>query len=78
MEDLQEEGLAKSIGVSNHRMQDIEKILEICKVVPAVNQIELHPYVWKEAREVVDFCHSKGIKIEAYSPCAPITTFSGR
>lgn len=77
LEQLQAAGLAKNIGISNHRVEDIEKILKIAKVVPAVNQIELHPYVWKEAKEIVDFCHEKGIKIQAYSPTAPLVHYKG-
>lgn len=77
MEELQAEGLARSIGVSNHRVQDIQKILETCKVKPAVNQIELHPYIYKEAKQIVDVCHENGIKIAAYSPSAPLVYFKG-
>ena len=77
LEQLQADGLAKNIGISNHRVEDIEKILKVAKVVPAVNQIELHPYVWKEAKEIVDFCHEKGIKIQAYSPTAPLVHYKG-
>lgn len=77
LEELQAEGLTKSIGVSNHRVQDLKKILETCKVKPAVNQIELHPYIYNEAKEIVDFAHENGIKIAAYSPSAPLVYFKG-
>lgn len=70
--------MTKSIGVSNHRVEDIKKILETCKVKPAVNQIELHPYIYNEAKSIVDLCHENGIKIAAYSPSAPLVYFKGR
>ena len=41
LEELQQEGLTKSIGVSNHRVQDLERILKTGKVVPAINQVSL-------------------------------------
>ena len=78
LEELQAEGLAKSIGISNHRVEDIKKILETCKVKPAVNQIELHPYIYNEAKAIVDLAHEHGIKIAAYSPSAPLVHFKGR
>jgi len=77
LEKLQSEGLLKNIGVSNHRVQDLEKILKAGKVVPAANQIELHPLVYKEAKQIIDFCHEKGIKIEAYSPTATLVHYQG-
>jgi diketogulonate reductase-like aldo/keto reductase len=78
LEALQAEGLTKSIGVSNHRVSDIKKILETCKVKPAINQIELNPYIYNEAKEIVDFCHENGIKIAAYSPSSPLVHFKSR
>lgn len=78
LEKLQSEGLLKNIGVSNHRVQDLERILKAGKVVPAANQIELHPLVYKEAKEIIDFCHEKGIKIEAYAPTATLVHYQGR
>ena len=47
MESAQSQGLAKAIGVSNFRVEDIERILKIAKVKPMVNQVELHPYLRK-------------------------------
>lgn len=45
MEELQQQGLAKSIGVSNYLPEHLDWILETCKVRPAMNQIEFHPYL---------------------------------
>lgn len=45
MEELQAQGLTKSIGVSNYLQEHLDWILETAKVTPALNQIEFHPYL---------------------------------
>lgn len=45
MEEMQAQGLTKSIGVSNYFVEQLEYILETAKVIPAINQIEFHPYL---------------------------------
>lgn len=70
LEACKAKGLCRSIGVSNFSISKIEKILETAKVVPAVNQIEIHPSL--SNREVVDWCHGKGIQIMAYSPLGSV------
>jgi diketogulonate reductase-like aldo/keto reductase len=45
MEDIKASGKAKSIGVSNYFPAHLDAILKTAKVVPAVNQIEFHPYL---------------------------------
>ncbi|GHJ85356.1 hypothetical protein NliqN6_1758 [Naganishia liquefaciens] len=77
MEMLQANGKTKSIGVSNYRIMDLEETLKGAEVVPAVNQIEIHPYVYDRARPLIDYCHRKGIHIAAYATLAPITNFPG-
>ncbi|KAJ3753662.1 NADP-dependent oxidoreductase domain-containing protein [Lentinula raphanica] len=66
MEEIKKEGLAKSIGVSNFMVEHLQLLLQDAAVVPAVNQIELHPYVWDTAVNIYEFCKSKGIVIESY------------
>jgi 2,5-diketo-D-gluconate reductase A len=66
--DLAEEGLVRAIGVSNFTQPQLERIIEETGVVPAVNQVELHPYfqqpgLRREHREL-------GIVTEAWSPLA--------
>ena len=65
-EKVYEQGLAKSIGVSNYSQSDIEKILEYAKVVPMVNQVEFNPAAHDLA--LLEYCKSKNIVVEAYSP----------
>ncbi|OCH92212.1 Aldo/keto reductase [Obba rivulosa] len=76
-EELKQEGLAKSIGVSNFRVQDFEKILDGATVVPSVNQIEYHPYVFKASQPVVEFMKKHNIRPTSYGGLSPITRKKG-
>jgi diketogulonate reductase-like aldo/keto reductase len=66
LERLQAQGRARAIGVSNFLRPHLEELLGRAQVVPAVNQIELHPFL--QRRETTAFCHQHGIVVEAYSP----------
>ncbi|KAI9062561.1 Aldo/keto reductase [Trametes sanguinea] len=77
LEQLQKEGLARSIGVSNFRIQDLEEVLEVATVVPAVNQIEYHPYVYKATKPVLDFMKKHDILATSYGGLIPITLQKG-
>ena len=66
LERLRAMGKARSIGVSNFTIKHLAGLLGETKTVPAVNQVEFHPYLYQ--RELLDFCVAKGIVIEAYSP----------
>eukprot|EP00108_Taenia_solium_P009083 TsM_000353300 transcript=TsM_000353300 gene=TsM_000353300 len=66
MEELVSAGLVKSIGVSNFNKRQIERILASCTIVPAVNQVEVN-INWLNAK-LIEFCHSKNILVEGYSP----------
>lgn len=66
MEALQASGKVRSIGVSNFNILQLERLLALCRVSPAVNQVELHPYLVQS--ELMDFCKSKNIALTAYSP----------
>ena len=66
MEDLQAEGLCRSIGVSNYGVHHLEELLANCRTPPAVNQIEVNPYITRN--ELCDFCREKNVVVEAYSP----------
>lgn len=66
MEKVLKTGKTKAIGVSNFNIRRLKELLEVAEVVPAVNQIEAHPYI--QQKELTDFCTSKGILVQAYSP----------
>ncbi|KAG6615359.1 putative aldehyde reductase [Phytophthora cinnamomi] len=68
LEELQEQGILKDIGVSNFGEAHLEKLLKTAKVKPAVNQVELHPWLMRPT--LVKFCKENGIQLEAYSPLA--------
>ncbi|KAK4699596.1 hypothetical protein P7C70_g6664, partial [Phenoliferia sp. Uapishka_3] len=77
LEILKDEGLAKSIGVSNYRISDLKKTLAIARHRPVVNQIEYHPYLVKESEALISFMKAEGIALEAYGPTSPVTKHTG-
>lgn len=68
LEEIYASGRVKAIGVSNFQPRHIERLGRECKVVPAVNQIEIHPYFNQDDLRAFDTAH--GIATEAWSPIA--------
>ncbi|KAJ7187325.1 NADP-dependent oxidoreductase domain-containing protein [Mycena filopes] len=66
VERLHESGRARAIGVSNFSVKTLEELLKTAKIVPAVNQVEIHPYHAQPA--LVKYCRAKGIALVAYTP----------
>ncbi|HVO31127.1 MAG TPA: aldo/keto reductase [bacterium] len=66
LETLRADGRARSIGVSNFMVRHLDELLAHAKTVPAVNQIELSPFLRQD--DVVARCAKAGIALEAYSP----------
>jgi len=66
MEELQKKGLVRSIGVSNFNRHQCKRIVETCEIPPAVNQIEIHPYL--PNNEDINWCQENGIVVTSYSP----------
>ncbi|MGP0224918.1 aldo/keto reductase [Paenarthrobacter sp. NCHU4564] len=64
--ELQKRGRVKSIGVSNFTIEGLQRIIDETGVVPAINQIELHPFF--NQSELREFNASKGILTQAWSP----------
>jgi 2,5-diketo-D-gluconate reductase A len=64
--ELRREGRARSIGVSNFRVEDLQRIIDATGVTPAVNQIELHPRF--QQSELRAYHAEHGIATEAWSP----------
>lgn len=65
-EKLYAEGRIKAIGVSNFKPHHLERLLAETDIVPAVNQIELHPRFTQQATR--DFCATHDIRVESWSP----------
>ena len=66
MEEIYQSGRAKAIGVSNFMVHHLEDILSDSQIVPAVNQIEFHPFLVQP--ELLKFCQEHEIQVEAWSP----------
>lgn len=66
MEKLLEEGKCRAIGVSNYMTWHLEELLSHSSTIPAVNQVEFHPYLY--LTDLLDFCQSHNIQLESYSP----------
>ncbi|HEY3471917.1 MAG TPA: aldo/keto reductase [Amycolatopsis sp.] len=67
-EKLYADGRVRAIGVSNFQPAHLERLMDAGSVVPALNQIELHPYL--QQNEVREFDEKNGIATEAWSPLA--------
>ncbi len=63
---LYQQGAVRAIGVSNYRIQDLKEIIDDSGIIPAVNQVELHPVLTQ--KELLQFCNEHGIQTEAWSP----------
>jgi diketogulonate reductase-like aldo/keto reductase len=66
MEQLRADGKARAIGVSNYTIRHLEELLLAAREPPAVNQVELHPFLPQP--ELVEWCAAHGIVMEAYAP----------
>lgn len=68
LEAAKEGGLVRSIGVSNYGVHHLQELERVATIMPATNQIELHPWLTRD--ELVAYCQRKGIVLTAYSPLA--------
>lgn len=66
MEVCVDAGMTKHIGVSNFSIKKIESLLLTARIKPAMNQVEMHPFL--QQGTLVDYCHKHGIQLTAYSP----------
>jgi diketogulonate reductase-like aldo/keto reductase len=73
LETLLADGKVRAIGVSNFMVDHLTQLLDTAKVVPAVNQIEVHPYF--QQRQVQEFGAEHGILTQAWSPIGGITFY---
>jgi diketogulonate reductase-like aldo/keto reductase len=66
LERLREAGVLRAIGVSNFMVRHLQELLAHARTVPAVNQVELSPFL--QQRDVRALCRAHGIVVQAYSP----------
>lgn len=66
MERQVDEGLARSIGVSNFNLKQVKRIVENSRIKPVGNQVELHVYL--QQKELVNYCKENGVVVCAYGP----------
>lgn len=66
MEKLLQEGRIRAIGVSNFHQHHLEQLFQTAKILPAVNQIESHPYLTNQP--LIDYCQNHGMQVEVWSP----------
>jgi len=64
LERLKDEGLLRSIGLSNYVVEDYEELAQVMRVPPAVNQIEVNPFLYR--KRTIDFFQARGIAIQSY------------
>ncbi|HET9684096.1 MAG TPA: aldo/keto reductase [Gemmatimonadaceae bacterium] len=76
LETLLSDGKVRAIGVSNFMPGHLERLLAVATVVPALNQVELHPYFQQPAVQRADAGH--GIVTQAWSPIGGITSYRGK
>ncbi len=68
MVELYQEGYVKALGVANCHKHHLEEIIDHSNVIPAINQIEVHPLF--SQKPLIEYCKSKGVVVEAYTPLA--------
>eukprot|EP00049_Salpingoeca_infusionum_P005516 m.93049 g.93049 ORF g.93049 m.93049 type:complete len:282 (-) comp12995_c1_seq1:3238-4083(-) len=66
LEDMRRDGLVKYIGVSNYTIEHLQELMQYCRDLPAVNQVELHPLC--QQRKLRAFCQEHAIAVQAHSP----------
>jgi len=66
MVKLLKDGKVRAIGVSNYSIEELQETMQDSDVVPAVNQVEFHPFNY--SKELLKFCTDNNIQLEAYSP----------
>lgn len=78
LEEAKADSLVKHIGVSNYKPEHLAQMLVYAEVMPAVNQIEFHPFIYKEHQAALEASRQKNIVVEAYSPLAQAHNLENR
>ena len=66
MERAHERGYARSIGVSNFSVAELDELLSVAETRPVVNQVQFNPFAYR--RRLLEACEERGVALEAYSP----------
>jgi diketogulonate reductase-like aldo/keto reductase len=66
MEGAQERGYARSIGVSNFSVSELDELMSVARTPPVVNQVQFSPF--KNRRKLLEACEQRNVALEAYSP----------
>ena len=66
LESLVETERVKAVGVSNYMINHLEELLQKCSVIPVINQVEFHPWLYNKA--LLKYCEENRIQLQAYSP----------
>lgn len=77
MEEARNAGLTKSIGVSNFTSDHLTEILEVATIPPAINQLEVHPYVWKALQPTLSLHQKYSIVTSSYGGLSPLVRGRG-
>lgn len=77
MEEARNAGLTKSIGVSNFTSDHLSEILEVATIPPAINQLEVHPYVWKALQPTLSLHQKYSIVTSSYGGLSPLVRGRG-
>ncbi|KAI6005671.1 NADP-dependent oxidoreductase domain-containing protein [Pisolithus albus] len=77
MEEAKNAGLTKSIGVSNFTSDHLNEILEVATIPPAINQLEVHPYVWKALQPTLAVHQKYNIVTSSYGGLSPLVRGRG-
>lgn len=70
LQEAKDAGIIKHIGVSNFDIWHLEKLRKVSGHLPEINQIELHPWIYREQNELIGYCKDHDVVLEAYSPLA--------
>ncbi|KAJ6584070.1 NADP-dependent oxidoreductase domain-containing protein [Mycena vulgaris] len=76
-ERIKDDGLSKSIGVSNFNLEQLQTVVKSARILPAVNQISFNPYNYAQNKDLLAYSAKHGIVTEAYSSLVPITRSPG-
>mmetsp|Transcript_148001 Transcript_148001/g.258088 ORF Transcript_148001/g.258088 Transcript_148001/m.258088 type:complete len:340 (-) Transcript_148001:111-1130(-) len=64
---LQKDGIVRSVGVSNFGISHLKALEKYCRPMPVLNQFELHPLIFSERQELIEYCEAKQIMVQAYA-----------